>query len=58
MILQKTPLELLMASRWGLTLEDIARVLELDEHHAAIVLRTLRDAGAVRLCGCRWEFIR
>ncbi len=40
-------LDLLMAR--PLSIEDIARVLRIDEVTAALVLRLLRDAGRVRL---------
>lgn len=41
-------MSLLTASPWPLSVEDIARVLEVDEVTAVLALRLLRQAGRAR----------
>ncbi len=49
-------LDLLTRSPWPLSVEDISRVLEIDDITAVKVLRLLRDAGRARLMSDgKWE---
>lgn len=48
-------LSLLRSSPWPLSVNDIAKVLDVDDKTAALALKMLRDAGKARLEGCLWK---
>lgn len=50
-------IEVLKGSPWPLTIPEIADLLSVDEKTAAMALKLLRDAGRVKLEGCRWKIV-